>query len=74
MIDVSGDGEFYYLSEVIGGENAFVLGADDYNDVARAIRIKFIKEINNAPMSGRRDRPPLYARGPSDRVTGDDPG
>ncbi len=66
--------EFYYLSEVIGGENAFVLGADDYDDFAQAIRIKLIKEINNAPMSDRRDRPPVYARGPSDRVTGDDPG
>ena len=59
---------------MIGGETAFVLGADDYDDFAQAIRIKLIKVIKNAPMSGRRDRPPVYARGPSDRVAGDDPG
>ena len=66
--------EFYYLSEVIGGENAFVLGADDYDDFAQAIRIKLIKEINNAPMSDRRDRPPVYARRSADRNASEDPG
>jgi hypothetical protein len=66
--------EFYYLTEVIGGENAFVLGADDYDDFAQAMRIKLIKEINNAPISDRRDRPPAYARRWTEPEAANDPG
>jgi Protein of unknown function (DUF1194) len=53
--------EFYYLSEIIGGEGAFVLGADDYDDFAQAIEIKLIKEISSAPLSDRRTSWPSYA-------------
>jgi len=56
--------EFYYLSEVIGGEGAFMLGADDYDDFAEAIQIKLIKEISSAPVSDRRIRWPSYAARP----------
>ena len=53
--------EFYYLSEIIGGEGAFMLGADDYDDFARAMEIKLIKEISSGPVSDRRDSWPSYA-------------
>ncbi|MDX1424501.1 MAG: DUF1194 domain-containing protein [Kiloniellales bacterium] len=53
--------EFYYLSEIIGGAGAFVLGADDYDDFAQAMEIKLIKEISSAPVSDRRTRWPSYA-------------
>ena len=53
--------EFYYLTEVIGGEGAFVLGADDYDDFAQAMEIKLIKEISSAPVSDRRQTWPSYA-------------
>ena len=56
--------EFYYLSEIIGGEGAFVLGADDYDDFAQAIEIKLIKEISSAPVSDLRNRWPTYAAKP----------
>ncbi len=46
-------------------QRLFGFGADDYDDFAQAIRIKLIKEINTAPMGDRRDRPPVYARGPT---------
>jgi hypothetical protein len=55
--------EFYYLSEIIGGEGAFVLGADDYDDFAQAMEIKLIKEISSAPVSDLRDAWPSYAAG-----------
>jgi hypothetical protein len=53
--------EFYYLSEIIGGEGAFVLGADDYDDFAQAMEIKLIKEISSAPISDLRKSWPSYA-------------
>ena len=53
--------EFYYLSEIIGGEGAFVLGADDYDDFAQAMEIKLIKEISSAPISNLRKSWPSYA-------------
>ena len=41
----------YYLSHVIGGADAFVLTADDYEDFGRAIRLKLITEITGAPVA-----------------------
>ncbi len=41
----------YYLAAVIGGSGAFLLTADDYDDFARAIRLKLIAEITGAPYS-----------------------
>ena len=66
--------EVYYQSEVIGGENAFVLRAQDYDHFATAIHIKLIKEISNAPISDRRSRSPVYARRSADRSASEDPG
>ena len=57
--------EFYYLSEIIGGEDAFVLGADDYDDFAQAMEIKLIKEISSAPISNLRKSWPSYAAAPA---------
>jgi hypothetical protein len=37
--------DHYYLHRVIGGPGAFVLPADDFEDFARAIRMKLIREI-----------------------------
>jgi hypothetical protein len=37
--------DLYYLERVVGGPGAFVLPADDFQDFARAIRIKLIREI-----------------------------
>ena len=37
--------DIYYLQRVIGGPGAFVLPADDFEDFARAIRMKLIREI-----------------------------
>lgn len=42
--------EQYYLTQVIGGANAFTMVADDYDDFAEAMRIKLIAEILGAPM------------------------
>jgi hypothetical protein len=41
----------YYLVHVIGGADAFVLVADDYEDFGRAIRLKLITEITGAPVA-----------------------
>jgi hypothetical protein len=41
----------YYLVHVIGGADAFVLVADDYEDFSRAIRLKLITEISGAPVA-----------------------
>ncbi|MDH3594641.1 MAG: DUF1194 domain-containing protein [Rhodospirillales bacterium] len=43
----------YYLYNVIGGTGAFVMTADDYQDFARAILQKLIKEIAGVPIAGR---------------------
>jgi hypothetical protein len=37
--------DLYYLERVVGGPGAFVLPARDFDDFARAIRIKLIREI-----------------------------
>ena len=42
----------YYRKHVIGGPDCFVMTAADYADFARAIRLKLIREIGNAPIAG----------------------
>ncbi|MDP6352174.1 MAG: DUF1194 domain-containing protein [Alphaproteobacteria bacterium] len=44
----------YYQENVIGGPNAFVLRAEDYEDFARAIVEKLVREIG-LPLSRRRE-------------------
>lgn len=41
----------YYRQHVIGGPGAFVLGAADYGDFARAMRRKLLQEISGAPVA-----------------------
>jgi hypothetical protein len=50
----------YYLERVIGGPGSFVLQADDFEDFARAVRLKLIREIAgsmiaSSSLSGRID-------------------
>ena len=40
----------YYAEHVIGGPEAFVIAARDYEDFARAMRIKLLQEIRGAPL------------------------
>lgn len=42
--------ERYYADHVIGGREAFVTTARDYDDFARAMRHKLLKEIGGAPV------------------------
>ena len=41
----------YYAEHVIGGADAFVMIAQDYDDFARAIRQKLLREIRGAPLA-----------------------
>jgi hypothetical protein len=41
----------YYALHVIGGPDAFVMPAADYDDFARAIRQKLLREIRGAPLA-----------------------
>jgi hypothetical protein len=54
--------DLYYADHVIGGPDAFVVPARDYDDFARAIRLKLLKEIRGAPLA-RADPGNVRARG-----------
>ena len=41
----------YYSDHVIGGPGAFVVTAGDYQDFAKAIRLKLIREIRGVPVA-----------------------
>ena len=41
----------YYAEHVIGGPDAFVVAAKDYDDFAHAIRLKLLREIRGAPLA-----------------------
>ena len=43
--------DVYYAEHVIGGPDAFVLTARDYDDFAHAIRLKLLREIRGAPLA-----------------------
>ncbi|MCZ6605186.1 MAG: DUF1194 domain-containing protein [Alphaproteobacteria bacterium] len=43
--------EDYYRDHVIGGFGSFVIAASDYEDFARAIKIKLLREILGAPIT-----------------------
>ena len=45
--------DVYYNEHVIGGPDAFLLIAKDYQDFARAIRQKLQREIQGAGLAGR---------------------
>jgi hypothetical protein len=42
--------DLYYADHVIGGPDAFVMTAGDYDDFARAMRLKLLREIRGAPL------------------------
>lgn len=42
--------DLYYRDRVIGGPGAFVISAVDYEDFARAIRLKLIREMAGPPL------------------------
>jgi hypothetical protein len=42
--------DLYYAEHVIGGPDAFVVTAADYDDFARAMRLKLLREIRGAPL------------------------
>lgn len=41
----------YYAARVIGGQGAFLITANNFEDYRRAIRIKLIREISGVPMT-----------------------
>lgn len=43
----------YYAENVIGGDGAFLMTAQDYGDFARAIRRKLVREITGAGIAGK---------------------
>jgi Protein of unknown function (DUF1194) len=43
--------DLYYADHVIAGPDAFIMTAHDYEDFARAIRLKLLKEIRGAPLA-----------------------
>lgn len=45
--------DIYYTEHVIGGPDAFLLVAKDYQDFARAVRRKLLREIQGAGLAGR---------------------
>jgi hypothetical protein len=49
--------ERYFRDHVIGGVAAFVLTAADYDDYARAIRLKLLREIEGTPVGLRSPSP-----------------
>jgi hypothetical protein len=53
----------YYAEHVIGGPDAFVMIANDYDDFARAIRQKLLREIRGAPLADAA-RPKAYVARP----------
>ncbi|MFC4351450.1 DUF1194 domain-containing protein [Fodinicurvata halophila] len=46
----------YYREQVINGTGAFLITATDYEDFARAIRRKLLRELEGAPLSHRQQR------------------
>lgn len=42
--------DLYYAEQVIGGRDAFVMTAGDYEDFARAMRHKLLQEIRGTPL------------------------
>lgn len=44
----------YYAEHVIGGPDAFVMAAKDYDDFAHAVRLKLLREIRGAPLADAR--------------------
>jgi hypothetical protein len=61
--------DLYYADHVIGGPDAFLLVAKDYEDFARAIRRKLLREIESTPIATRDLSGPLLARAGDERAS-----
>ena len=55
--------DLYYADHVIGGPDAFLMVAKDFQDFARAIRRKLLREIESAPIAAREAPGPVLANG-----------
>lgn len=53
--------DLHYRSQVIGGPGAFLMTAVDYEDFARAIRLKLIREMAGPPLAMRPKPDPQLA-------------
>ncbi len=66
ILGAGGDGEIglaeYYEAEVLHGPGAFLEIADDFDDFARAIRRKLVREVVGQTLS-RAGPPAPWARG-----------
>ncbi|WP_282607244.1 DUF1194 domain-containing protein [Pelagibius sp. Alg239-R121] len=60
----------YYRAGVVGGPNAFLITATDFEDFARAIRIKLVTEIDGPLISENADEIELAS---GDELTGEEP-
>ncbi|MCR9257029.1 MAG: DUF1194 domain-containing protein [Alphaproteobacteria bacterium] len=56
ILNEAPDLDAYFRKRLIGGPGAFVITADDYEDFARAIREKLVREIGSPPIA-LADRP-----------------
>jgi hypothetical protein len=54
--------DLHYRNQVIGGPGAFIITAVDYEDFARAIRMKLIREMGGPPLAQVPVSHPRYAR------------
>jgi hypothetical protein len=48
IVNEEADLEAHFLREVIGGEGAFTVAANDYEDYRQAILTKLIREVKGA--------------------------
>src|SRR5699024_10485424 len=55
--------DLHYRSQVIGGPGAFIMTAVDYEDFARAIRLKLIREMAGPPLALHEDGLPQILLG-----------
>ena len=51
----------YFYREVIGGKNAFVVTADDFDDFGTAMQVKLYREISGTALSDAHDLPRRFA-------------
>lgn len=65
IVNEEPDLEQYYRAEVIGGPGAFVMAARDYEDFARAILRKLLREIEAVPVAEWRPGSKSRVRAPS---------
>ncbi len=55
--------DLYYADHVIGGPDAFLMVARNFDDFAQAIRRKLLREIESSPIAAREVPGPVLAKG-----------